>query len=139
MSQHNVTLRYSFTNTVKFDLVLCFISFFLISLFLSVNSFASSGGQGGPSFESGYVTARALVRGANGFPIFVEYDEEGEVVNIIGEAANDLQDAELMSASEQASEGQVLFLAQETRPDPHLLAHLLTSIRHLADRWRLRR
>ncbi|MCG8435991.1 MAG: hypothetical protein MJA83_18380, partial [Gammaproteobacteria bacterium] len=50
-------------------------------------------------FKHGLVTTRSLVPGPNGLPIFVEYDEAGNVVDIIGEAseADGLDGAFVMS------------------------------------------
>ena len=49
------------------------------------------------ALEHGKVFARTLVKGPSGYPIFVVYDERGEISQEIGEAVGELQDALIMS------------------------------------------
>ena len=48
-------------------------------------------------FKAGVIVSRNLVRGPNDQPIFAEFDENGKVVRIIGEAFDDLEDAYVLS------------------------------------------
>ena len=49
------------------------------------------------ALEHGKVFARTLVKGPSGYPVFVVYDERGEISQEIGEAVGELQDALIMS------------------------------------------
>lgn len=49
------------------------------------------------ALEHGKVFARTLVKGPSGYPIFVVYNERGEISQEIGEAVGELQDALIMS------------------------------------------
>ena len=52
-----------------------------------------------PEFKTGFVVARNVVLGPNGAPIFAEFDAEGEVVEVIGEAIGEMEGAWVMSAA----------------------------------------
>jgi len=77
---------------------------------MSVTPFARA--QYGQQVKQGHVISRSLVLGEEGLPIFAEFDENGNVVRVIGEAtvANGLDGATVMSggayfAYAQAFEG----------------------------------
>jgi hypothetical protein len=53
--------------------------------------------SGGVVYKQGVVASRATVLGENGEPIFAEFDESGAVVNVLGEAVDELADAVAMS------------------------------------------
>lgn len=49
------------------------------------------------NFKAGVVAARNLVRGPNGQPIFAEFNAQGDVVNVIGEAVGELEGAYVLA------------------------------------------
>ncbi|WP_435104205.1 hypothetical protein, partial [Arhodomonas sp. AD133] len=55
--------------------------------------------SGGQRVKAGVVAARGTITGPNGAPIWVAYDEQGAVVEVIGEAVGELADAEVMAGS----------------------------------------
>ncbi|MCP4365136.1 MAG: RHS repeat protein, partial [Planctomycetes bacterium] len=57
----------------------------------------------GNVIRTGHVTVRGLVKGPSGKPIFAEYDRDGNVKEVIGEAAGDYEDAFAMSGSDYRS------------------------------------
>jgi len=53
--------------------------------------------SGGVVYKQGVVASRATVLGENGEPVFAEFDQSGAVVNVLGEAVDELADAVVMS------------------------------------------
>jgi hypothetical protein len=50
-------------------------------------------------YKTGFVVTRSILTGENGQPIFAEFDENGDVVEVIGEAVDDLEGAFVLSAT----------------------------------------
>lgn len=77
----------------------------------------------GQASKSGAVYSRAMITGANGRPIYVEYNDKGEVVEEIGEAINDLERARVLPTSYYASLmlGYENVMAQHPDPKPVLI------------------
>ena len=72
--------------------------------------------SGGIRTINGRIGARGAVLGEHDKPVWVEYDQEGEVARIIGEAVEELADARVVSAKAYLAH----FESEAAAPDPRV-------------------
>ncbi|VAW73821.1 hypothetical protein MNBD_GAMMA15-208, partial [hydrothermal vent metagenome] len=76
---------------------LCLVSLCSAPILLAPAQAGTTGFLGTPLYKTGYVSARALVKGSNGQNIYAEIDDAGNVIREIGEAVGQYAQAQIIS------------------------------------------
>lgn len=106
-----------------------FLSWAALALTVIVGPVTVSGAGLKTSFQAGALIMRNVDAGPQGKPIFVEYDTDGAVLSVIGEAteANALADVDVVSGMAYRSHvGAYEDCLEENRDGPALGAYLLS-------------